>query len=153
VSTTPKKWEPKIGEEYYGIYGGNYGYYVDHWEFTNDETDKHRVITNNYFRTRELAIVAMNAIEDAIDKLFKESIMTIPKWKPKIGEEYYIVSFGIRCRHFVFSREFTNDEPDKHYLRTNNYFRTHELATVVLNAIENAAKPVTNKLFKESEHG
>jgi hypothetical protein len=69
----PKKWKPKIGEIYYGISGGNYGYYVDHWKFTNDEMDKHYLRANNYFRTRELAIVAMNALENAIDKLFKES--------------------------------------------------------------------------------
>jgi hypothetical protein len=73
VSTTPKKWKPKIGEIYYVIYGETHGRYVLRWKFTNDEMNKRFIRANNYFRTRELAIVAMNAIESATNKLFKES--------------------------------------------------------------------------------
>jgi hypothetical protein len=65
----PKKWKPKIGEIYYSIYGGNYGYYVDHWEFTNGEMNKRFIRANNYFRTYELA----ETVGLAIGKLFKES--------------------------------------------------------------------------------
>jgi hypothetical protein len=83
------------------------------------------------------------------------NIMTTPKktapkeWRPKIGEVYYYVVFGNGDQHLICHWRFTNDGRDKHYLRTNNYFRTDKIATVAMNALENA----TNKLFKESEHG
>jgi hypothetical protein len=74
VSATPKEWQPKIGEEYYVVVSDDTGgHYVHRWRFANDEMGKRFIRANNYFRTRELAIVAMNAIESAIGKLFKES--------------------------------------------------------------------------------
>jgi hypothetical protein len=83
------------------------------------------------------------------------NIMTTPrktapkKWKPKIGERYYVVLSDVSGWYYVHRWRFANDETCKHYLRTNNYFRTDKIATVAMNALENA----TNKLFKESDHG
>jgi hypothetical protein len=74
------------------------------------------------------------------------NIMTTPKkWRPKIGERYYIVLLDVSGWYYAHRWRFANDETCKYFLRTNNCFRTYELAETAGYAI--------GKLFKESEHG
>jgi hypothetical protein len=67
------------------------------------------------------------------------------EWRPKIGERYYIVLLDVSGWYYAHHRRFANDETCKCFLRTNNCFRTYELAETIGLAID--------KLFKESEHG
>lgn len=82
-------------------------------------------------------------------KLFKEYNYKIlsysefmeDEWKPKIGENYWFIDFGIETEQIKRIKSPFDDTN----MRANNYFRTRELAR--------QAKKKIEQVLKECKHG